>query len=51
MGLLGPCEWPVLGYGENRSGNLDDASIKEGYSELPPRTYIAAGHRLAAQEF
>ena len=28
MGLLGPCEWPVLGYGENHGGNLDDASIK-----------------------
>ena len=28
MGLLGPCEWPVPGYGENHSGNLDDASIK-----------------------
>jgi hypothetical protein len=28
MGLLGPCEWPVLGYGDNYSGNLDDASIK-----------------------
>jgi hypothetical protein len=28
IGLLGPCEWPVLGYGKNHSGNLDDASIK-----------------------
>ena len=26
-GLLSPCEWPVTGYGENRSGNLDNASI------------------------
>jgi len=25
---MGLCEWPVPGYGENRSGNLDDASIK-----------------------
>src|SRR5215469_13256 len=27
-GLPGPCERPVPGYGENHSGNLDDASIK-----------------------
>jgi hypothetical protein len=27
-GLLSPCEWPVPVYGENRSGYLDDASIK-----------------------
>jgi Domain of unknown function (DUF4397) len=27
-GLLGPCEWPVLGYSENHSGNLDDATVK-----------------------
>jgi hypothetical protein len=34
---VGPCERPVLGYGENKSGYLDDASIKGstvlGYGE------------------
>jgi hypothetical protein len=28
-GALGPYEWPVPGHGENHSGYLDDASIKE----------------------